>query len=343
MMKKNTMKSLKSMLFLFMAVLLLSVMVPNHADAAGKSKKTIAVTANNAKIAKNKFSLTATGTSQLKVKYAGKNVTKKAKYKSSNKKVATISKKGKIEAKNVGSCTITVKYKGKTKKLSLKVTKPYVEVYVGGKKTTNISLTIGTAQQECRRSAQIFLNVGYKNSGAKKVTYDTIQGEDMSLTSTDPSIATVNRWGCVEAKKAGTCTIKISYKFININCPVTVKDITPTETVSETKAEITKHTHNWVARTSTRDEWVPNIVTIDDYETVRQKVYICDCGEKVYEDYEGHINAHKEAYENFGGYHTEEYAQVKVGSHTEDHGYYKTITYTDSWECSECGEVMKAN
>lgn len=57
---------------------------------------------------------------QLKVMYGKKDVTKKAKYKTSNKNV-TISKKGKITAKTAGTCTVTVKYKNKTKKIKVAV------------------------------------------------------------------------------------------------------------------------------------------------------------------------------------------------------------------------------
>lgn len=330
--EKTVMKKLRTGMFLLAAIMVLSAMVPNNACAAGKSKKAVAVTANNAKITKNKFSLTATGTSQLKVTYAGKNVTKKAAYKSSNKKVASISRKGKIDAKKTGSCTITVKYKGKTKKLSLKVTKPYYKWCINRTGTNEIKIDIYGGSQIC-------LSIGYKNSGAKKVTWDNLTGSgDTKYKVSDPSIVSVNENGGVEAlHKPGKCTIKVTHKCVSFTVPVTIYEKEPVK-----KPETTKHTHNWVARTSTKDEWVPVLVTVDDYDTVGQNVYICDCGEKVYKDPESHISAHVDAGENFGGYHTEEYSQVKVGSHTEDHGYYKTVTYTDSLRCS-CGEVMKVN
>ena len=49
-----------------------------------------------------------------------KNVTKKAKYKVSNKNV-TVSKKGKITAKKAGTSTVTVTYKKKAKKIKVTV------------------------------------------------------------------------------------------------------------------------------------------------------------------------------------------------------------------------------
>lgn len=215
--EKTVMKKLRTGMFLLAAIMVLSAMVPNNACAAGKSKKAIAVTANNAKITKNRFSLTATGTSQLKVTYAGKNVTKKATYKSSNKKVATISKKGKIDAKNVGSATITVKYKGKTKKLSLKVTKPYYEWCICEPGRTELIT-------DAYGGGQICLDVGYKNSGAKTVTWDNLTtNTSIKYKNSDPTLVSVNKNGGIEAKgKPGKCTIKVTYKCISFTVPVTL-------------------------------------------------------------------------------------------------------------------------
>ena len=64
------------------------------------------VTANAAiKLNKKKVTLTVGKTVQLKVK----GTKAKVKWSSSNKKVATVSKKGKVKAKKVGKATITAK------------------------------------------------------------------------------------------------------------------------------------------------------------------------------------------------------------------------------------------
>ena len=99
-------------------------MMPNTVEAA--AKKSVTVSVSTKKLAPKK-------SAQLKVKYGKKNVTKKAKYKTSNKKVLTINKKGKITAKKVGKATVTVKYGKKTKKVKFTVVKPAAKKTAGNK------------------------------------------------------------------------------------------------------------------------------------------------------------------------------------------------------------------
>lgn len=81
-----------------------------------------------AKLKGNTLTLNLNDKAQLKVKYGNKIVTTKVTYKSSNTKVASVTKKGKITAKKKGNCTIRVKYTTKVKnckvtiKQSFKVT-----------------------------------------------------------------------------------------------------------------------------------------------------------------------------------------------------------------------------
>lgn len=104
------------------------------------------------------------------------------------------------------------------------------------------------------------------------------------------------------------------------------------------------HTHNWVAHTATKQVWVPNIVVVDDYETqnvlVRTDI-ICNCG-AVFTGgagYDEHAMNHVLAGEPSNSTPKAIYEQqsVKVGSHEEDHGYYKDELYTDYMYCSDCG------
>lgn len=104
------------------------------------------------------------------------------------------------------------------------------------------------------------------------------------------------------------------------------------------------HTHNWVAHTATKQVWVPNIVVVDDYETQNVKVgfnVVCNCGARFRDGvgHDEHSMNHILAGED-DGYWTEdiyEQQSVKVGSHEEDHGYYKDEPYTDYTYCSDCG------
>lgn len=91
-------------------VLLLGVLsVPDTAEAAGK--KTV-------QLNKKAFTLTVGSTQKLTLKNAPKNKT--VTWKSSNKKIATVTRKGSVTAKKQGKATITAKV-GK-KKCTCKVT-----------------------------------------------------------------------------------------------------------------------------------------------------------------------------------------------------------------------------
>lgn len=104
----------RQVLTLMMAVMVLFTMMPNTAEAAAKKSVTVSVSTKKLNVKRS---------AQLKVKYGKKNVTKKAKYKTSNKKVLTVNKKGKVTAKKTGKAIVTVKYKGKTKKVKFTVGK----------------------------------------------------------------------------------------------------------------------------------------------------------------------------------------------------------------------------
>lgn len=119
------MKKIKrQILTLMMALMVMFTMMPNTVEAA--AKKNVTVSVSTKKLAPKK-------SAQLKVKYGKKNVTKKAKYKTSNKKVLTVNKKGKITAKKVGKATVIVKYGKKTKKVKFTVVKPAVKKTAGNK------------------------------------------------------------------------------------------------------------------------------------------------------------------------------------------------------------------
>ena len=100
------------------------VLTVSKSSSTSSSAKTVSVSAKGASISNNKMTLKVSDGAQLTVKYGGKSVSAaKATYSSSNKKVATVSKKGYVTAKKEGKATITVKYSGKSKKITVTVTK----------------------------------------------------------------------------------------------------------------------------------------------------------------------------------------------------------------------------
>jgi len=93
----------------------------------GNAWETAKITVKNPKLNATASKLYVKGTKTLKI--TGK--VGKATFKSSNKKIATVSSSGKIKAKKKGKCTITVKTNGRTLKCKVKVKNPPpVRVYI---------------------------------------------------------------------------------------------------------------------------------------------------------------------------------------------------------------------
>lgn len=104
------------------------------------------------------------------------------------------------------------------------------------------------------------------------------------------------------------------------------------------------HSHSWKDHTATKQVWVPNIVTVTDYADQQVAVgtrYIFAEDGFTTTDTDT-AKAHgveliKQGY--VGNFRMEtiyETQRVPVGSHTEDHGSYKTETYVDYQYC-DCG------
>ena len=104
----------KSIITITAVAIMLTLAMPMSAEAASKKAPKLNKTKVTLTITKKKTKPTV----QLKVKNAAG---RKVKWTSSNKKVATVSKKGKIVAKKKGVAMITVKVKG-SKTLRCKVT-----------------------------------------------------------------------------------------------------------------------------------------------------------------------------------------------------------------------------
>lgn len=129
--------------------------------------------------------------------------TDKVTYKSSNKKVATVSSKGVITAKAAGKAKITVT-SGK-KKVTVTVTVPKT-------KTTAINNVPGSLTLKKGKTYKLKAKRNPANSD-EKLTY----------SSSNKKVATVDKNGKIKGKKAGTATITVKSGTVQVKCVVTVK------------------------------------------------------------------------------------------------------------------------
>ncbi len=166
----------------------------------------------------------------LKEKYAIKcTKTGKLTYKTSNKKVATVSSKGVVIGKKAGTATITVSLKGK------KLTACKVKVVAAPKKVTlsNTSLTMNV-NDTFKLKAKV-------NSGSHA---------SYTWASSNKSVATVSKAGLVTAVGAGSATITVkTHNGKKATCAVTVNN--PGPTLFVTPQSMTIIEGNWQDATVT--------------------------------------------------------------------------------------------
>lgn len=194
------MKKITKMLILALALVVsFSLSAGSTAEAAKKKKAKPAVTkvtCVDKTTGKKSITLTKGKKATLKTTVAVKNTKsskyKKVTYKTSNKKVATVSKKGVITAKKTGKATITVT-STKNKKKKAKVT---VKVVAG--KVTKVTLNKKTASLQ--EGEKLKLKATVKTRGKKP-------NKTVKWSTSNKNIATVSSKGEVTAKKAGTVKI----------------------------------------------------------------------------------------------------------------------------------------
>ena len=162
-------------------------------------KVTCAVTVSGPGIsakAKNATIYTA-GTKTTTISVTKKGVSGTAKFKSSNKKIATVSSKGVVTAKKAGKVTITVTVGKYSKKVTITVKKPTLKLA-----KTSASIKVGK-KTTIKPTATPSGKVTYKSSNKK--------------------IATVNSKGVVKGVKKGKTTITVKCNGVTQKFTVTVK------------------------------------------------------------------------------------------------------------------------
>lgn len=153
--------------------------------------------ASKVKINKTKETVYVGSSTTLKITGTNQKIT----WSSSDKKVATVSKKGKVTAKKAGTATIIAKVAGEKYKCKITVKKPSINA---SKKTIHVDSTY---------------------------TLKLVGTNIKSVKSSNDKIATVSKKGVVTGKKAGKATITLTGKDgKKYKCKITV---TPTINVTK--------------------------------------------------------------------------------------------------------------
>lgn len=233
---------MKKILYSIITIMLvMSVMVCGTNTTAYAATKSIRVKTTKSTLyildsANNKAKLTVT--------YNGKNVTKAAKYKSSNRKIAKVNKNGVITAVRPGTVKITTKYKGKSRTTKITIKKAKLSL---NKKTI-----------ELNRGQKFTLKAFANKSG--------ISNKNIKWTSSNSKVASINKNGIITTKKNGTATISCKTTIGKVSARIIVKSNT---SASATTQENSGHTHHWV--------------TVEDTETIpavtKHQIQCLGCGQ----------------------------------------------------------------
>lgn len=244
---------MKKILYSIITIMLvLSVMVCG-------TNSTVYAASNNIRVKTTKSTLyildSANNKAKLTVTCNGKNVTKAAKYKSSNSKIAKVNKNGVVTALRPGTVKITTKYKGKSRTTKVTIKKAKLSL---NKKTIELS-----------RGQKFTLKAFANKSG--------ISNKSVTWISNNSKVASINKNGVLYAKKNGTTTISCKTTIGKMTAKVIVKNNT---SASDTTQENSGHTHHWVT--------VEDTVTIP--AVTKHQIQCLTCGQwfDSFEELTGH-------------------------------------------------------
>ena len=197
-----------------------------EATEAWNSFKSIAGITVKVKLNKTKATLEKGKTVTLKATLSPADLAEKSvTWKSSNKKVATVSSKGKVKAVKAGTATITC-----TSKMT------------GAKATCKVTVINGTVTLS---ETELFIEKGTKKTLEATVTPTTLEDKSVTWTTSNKKIATVSSTGKVKGVKYGTATITCTCVATGVSatCKVTVGDVVLSKSeVSVKKGKTTKLT-----------------------------------------------------------------------------------------------------
>ncbi len=235
-------------------------------------KKTCTVTVKAAtipvtkvKLNKTKLTLNLGKSYTLKATISPSNASNKGvTFSSSKKTVATVSSKGVVKAKKVGTTTITVKTKDGGKKATCKITvkRPVTKV-----KLNKTKLTLGA-----KETFTLKATVSPSNATNKKVTYK----------SSNKKVATVSSKGKVKAVKKGKATITATADGKRAKCTITVKAAPKKITLNaksktlkkgktfQLKAKLTKNTASYKITYKTSNKKIATVSSSGKIKAVKK-------------------------------------------------------------------------
>lgn len=158
MMKKMNKKSIMAILFALVFAFT-AMFVPKSASAVGKRGKIRTIKVTSVK------KLTVGKSSRIKVKVTPKKVAAKVTFKSSNKAIATVNRKGIVKAKRPGRVTITVKAKSKNTKIKRIKIRVIPKKTSTKKKTSKKKKKQTTSKNTTKKNDTSSGNNGSNNSG----------------------------------------------------------------------------------------------------------------------------------------------------------------------------------
>ncbi|HBZ03437.1 MAG TPA: hypothetical protein DEO83_06460 [Lachnospiraceae bacterium] len=219
----------KGMSIILALVMIISLAIPKiNSDAASKKIK----------LSSSKETMTVGATKTLTLKKGSKKIKKSVKWKSSNKKVAKVSSKGKIIAKKKGTVTITATYK--KKKYKCKITVKAKGSSTSVKTTPTPAKTTPEPTATATPTATPTPEPVYSLSHTEDVTMDSgdsyqlyVLEDDEELTegvtwsSSDEKIATVDKNGLVTGQSDGDATITAQAKGKKFTCTFTINGFNP--------------------------------------------------------------------------------------------------------------------
>lgn len=203
-----------------MSLIMIVLMLPVCSNVDGRAKKI--------KLNYSYYKLTGGYTVKLRTRSGAK-----AKWKSTNKKIATVSKKGKVTARKKGKCYIVARVGKRVGKCKITVTS---NIYIPNKKFTKVSLNVLRVKLDVNTIE--YDELGQSKIVPKKSTYSL----DLKNTkkkvkwySDNNMIATVSNKGVVKAVSTGTTYVHAKVGKKNYKCEVVVTDLKDPNNIEKQK------------------------------------------------------------------------------------------------------------